>query len=96
MKEEDPKKRRYSKTNFRSADSRRRLKQELFLEQGGKCKICDKSFSKEELTRDHIIPLVLTEFKDLDTKENQQLLCDDCHILKTKSDEIKYKIHDTI
>ena len=52
------------------------------------CKRCG-IIDKEGIEVDHIIPTYITTNNSIET--NAQLLCHDCHIIKTKEDDKKYK-----
>lgn len=79
---------RFNKTKIRNSGKKRMLKEYLYRKQQGKCNRCNEQFPKESLERDHIIPIVRVDDDSLDTEQNQQLLCHECHIIKTKEDEV--------
>jgi group II intron reverse transcriptase/maturase len=63
------------------------LREEALLRDGTTCARCKKSFHAHEVHADHVVPRA--KFKDptdADKLENIQILCNDCHRAKTKTD----------
>ena len=71
------------KQSCNSRHGRERVRRQLVQRDGNFCKICG---AKENLTVDHIKPLHLFKGKEGDVLENKQLLCEKCHVEKTKKE----------
>lgn len=54
---------------------------------GSICQMCRQVLNKRKLTVDHIVPKSQGGSNDI---SNKQLLCEPCHITKTKLDKEKY------
>jgi 5-methylcytosine-specific restriction endonuclease McrA len=81
--------RRHREGAFNRSDVRAKLKTRLIDRSGHTCNICKSEFARENLTIDHIIPL-FTGGRGSDIK-NLQLLCNPCHVQKTKEDIVTFK-----
>ena len=63
------------------------IREEILLRDGSICAACGGTFHESEVYVDHIV--LRAKFKDpreADHLENQQILCHECHRVKTESD----------
>ena len=81
--------RKHREGAFNRSYVRAKLKTQLIARDGLGCKSCKQEFDRENLTIDHIIPL-FTGGRGSDIK-NLQLLCEPCHVQKTKDDRLLFK-----
>ena len=65
-----------SKSRGRNSHQKRELKHQLISKRGYLCRLCNKSFSFDCLTLDHIIPLTHNGSWDI---TNLQLACYKCN-----------------
>lgn len=77
---------------FYQSDEWRRLRYEVLREQKGRCQCCGRSAKDGvKMHVDHIIPLSKDWSKRLD-KNNLQVLCEDCNLGKSNTDNIDWRI----
>ncbi len=62
-----------------------RLREALLIRDGYTCQICKRLIALRESIRDHIIPLAEGE-QDQNSNDACQLLCIDCHRLKSQDE----------
>ena len=53
------------------------------------CQMCRKDYEKKKLTIDHIVPRFAGGSNHI---TNKQLLCRECHDMKTIKDKVKYAL----
>lgn len=77
---------------FYQSDEWRKLRYEVLREQKGRCQCCGRSAKDGVVLHvDHIIPLSKDWSKRLD-KNNLQVLCEDCNLGKSNTDNIDWRI----
>lgn len=75
---------RVNKTKYKSfLANKKSLRAAIVRRDGRYCKWCNRHLDFEEMTIDHIVPV---SKGGTNQKRNLQILCDDCHVMKTKQD----------
>lgn len=73
-----------SKEKYKSfKGNKNKIKEVLIKRDGAKCKWCNTPLERDEMTIDHLIPIKNGGGNGI---KNLRILCEDCHIMKTKAE----------
>lgn len=75
--------------SFNKSAVKAKIKTSLIDRDGLVCNFCREGFVREHLTIDHIMPLFMGGKSNI---ENLQLLCEPCHVEKSRNDQKKFVV----